>query len=267
MKLRLKLPAAFALALGFLFAGGMFGLYQLNRAVVSFEDDVLQQVAGHKKGAEISANFSTAIQEWKNVLLRGKDPKELDKYWGAHVKRMDEVNAGIKELDLLVADASEEQALVSKLAAEMIKAQEGYKQALDAFKAADTDFVAGDKAAKGKDRGAADTLEQLRAALSKKELASTEAAKQQAKAATQISLIVMVLVTIASLAGAVWLSRQIVQPLEDAAVFADRVAHGDLTHAIHAGGAAVGANQRSDARWLDAAEPIAGAKGPGQYGV
>jgi methyl-accepting chemotaxis protein len=236
MKLRLKLPLAFALALGLLFAGGMFGIYQLNRAVVSFEDDVLLQVAGHKKGAEISANFATAIQEWKNVLLRGKDPKELEKYWSAHTKRMQEVNAGIKTLDELVAKSSEEQALVNKLAAEMLKAQEGYAQSLEAFKAADHDFVAGDKAAKGKDRGAAETLEQLRSALSRNEVAATESAKRQAKAATQISLLVMVLVILASLAGAVWLSRQIVQPLEDAAVFADRVAHGDLTHAIKARG-------------------------------
>lgn len=41
MKLRLKLPLAFALALCLLFAGGMFGIYKLNQAIGSFEDDVL----------------------------------------------------------------------------------------------------------------------------------------------------------------------------------------------------------------------------------
>ena len=232
MKLRLKLPLAFALALGLLFAGGMFGIYKLNQAIGSFEDDVLHQVAGHKKGAEISAHFATAIQEWKNVLLRGKDPKDQEKYWAAHLKKMAEVSSAIKELDVLVANGTDEQTLVTKLSDEMGKAQEGYKQAFEAYKAADSDFVAGDKAAKGKDRGAAETLEQLRAVLSKKEAAATVEASHQARAATRISLVVMLLVTAVSMVAAVWLSRQIVQPLEEAAEFADQVAHGDLTHVI-----------------------------------
>ncbi|OYT94043.1 MAG: methyl-accepting chemotaxis protein [Burkholderiales bacterium PBB3] len=236
MKLRLKLPLAFALALCLLFAGGMFGIYKLNQAIGSFEDDVLHQVAGHKKGAEISAHFATAIQEWKNVLLRGKDPKDQEKYWTAHLKKMGEVSSAIKELDVLVADGTEEQTLVTKLSDEMGKAQDGYKQAFEAYKAADNDFAAGDKAAKGKDRGAAETLDQLRAALSKKEVAATQDASQQARAATRISLVVMLLVAAVSMVGAVWLSRQIVQPLEEAAEFADQVAHGDLTHVIHVRG-------------------------------
>ena len=236
MKLRLKLPLAFALALGLLFAGGMFGIYKLNQAIVSFEDDVLHQVAGYKKGSEISAHFATAIQEWKNVLLRGKDPKELDKYWGAHTKKMNEVNVAIKALDGLIADSSDQQATVTKLANEMLKAQEGYKEAFEAFKAADNDAAAGDKAAKGKDRAAAETLELLRAELSKNEAASTDTATQLARAATRISVVVMLLVGIVSMAGAVVLSRRIVLPLEEAATFANQVANGDLTHVIHVRG-------------------------------
>ena len=193
-------------------------------------------MAGHKKGAEVSAHFATAIQEWKNVLLRGKDPKDQAKYWAAHLKKMAEVNAAIQELDVMVADGTEEQALVTKLSNEMAKAQDGYKEAFEAYKAADSDFAAGDEAAKGKDRGAAETLEQLRTALSKKEVAATEDASHQARASTRISVVVMLLVAAVSMVGAVWLSRQIVQPLEAAAEFADQVAHGDLTHVIHVRG-------------------------------
>ena len=234
MKLSLKLPLAFSVALGLMFLGGMFGIYKLNQTVKLFEEDVLHHVAGHKKGAEVSAKFATAIQEWKNVLLRGKEPKDMEKYWAAHVKEMAEVNKGIKELDTLVDNGTPEQALVSKLAEEMVKAQDGYKQAFEAYKAADSDFAAGDKAARGKDRAAAETLEKLREALSKEEHGATDEAIAHAASATRIALVVMVLVAAGSLAGAILLSRQIVRPLIDAADVADKVAHGDLTHRIDA---------------------------------
>ena len=232
MKLSLKLPLAFAIALAAMFLGGIFGIYKLNQTVNLFQDDVLHHVAGHKKGAEVSANFATAIQEWKNVLLRGKDPKDMEKYWNAHLKEMAAVNKAIKELDALIDNGTPEQALVAKLVEEMARAQEGYKQAYVAYKAADNDFSAGDKAARGKDRGAADTLEKLREALSKEEGGATEDAIAHASSATRIALIVMILVAAASLTGAVWLSRQIVRPLIEAADVADKVAHGDLTHRI-----------------------------------
>ncbi|MCX7239413.1 MAG: methyl-accepting chemotaxis protein [Burkholderiales bacterium] len=236
MKLGWKLPLAFALALGLLFFGGLFGIYKLNQAVTAFEDDVLHHVAGYKKGAEISAHFATAVQEWKNVLLRGKDPKDQEKYWAAHQKEMDAVGQRIKELDQLVDNASPHKAQVRQVADEMAKAREAYRQAFDAYKAADNDFAAGDKAARGKDRAATETLEQLRAALSREEAAAKEQATAQARAANRISLMVMVLVMAASLMGAVWLSRQIVRPLLRAATIAEKVAQGDLSHTIEDGG-------------------------------
>jgi methyl-accepting chemotaxis protein len=236
MKISLKLPLAFAMALGLLFAGAMFGIYRLNAAVDTFQNDVLHHVAGHKTGAEISGAFATAIQEWKNVLLRGKEPKDLDKYWAAHEKEMARVDELLKVLDKQVDDDSPAQPLVSKLRTEMASAREGYRQALEAFKSAGADYTAGDKAARGKDRAAAETLNALRQQLSKEETGATEAAIASARSATRIALAVMVVITAASLAGAVWLSRQITAPLNDAVDIADRVAHGDLSHDIHATG-------------------------------
>ncbi len=236
MKLSLKLPLAFAIALFLLFAAGMFGIYRLNSAVTSFQIDVLHHVSGHKKGAEISAHFATAIQEWKNVLLRGKDPKDMEKYWNAHVKEMDEVAKLVGDIDKLVDDKSPIQAHVDKLAAELKNAQEGYKQAFEAYKAAGNDFAAGDSAAKGKDRAAAESLLKLREELSVAENNATDEAIAEAASATRISLLIMILVTAASLAGAIWITRRIVKPLSEAVELAGRVAHGDLTTPIHATG-------------------------------
>ena len=232
MKLKLKLPLAFALSLALLFAGAMFGIYQLNRAIATFENDVLLHVAAHKKAAEVSTSFATAIQEWKNVLLRGKKPEDMDKYWKAHTKEMAEVHTNIQELDKLVDAGTPEKAMVGKLVTQMASAQEGYVKAFAAYKEADSDFAAGDKAARGKDRDASVTLIELQTALAKQENATSTEASVNAVRATRLSLIVMCLAAVATMAGAIWLSRQIVSTLASAVTVAERVAQGDLTHTI-----------------------------------
>ena len=228
MKLSLKLPLAFALALTLLLAGALFGIWRLNGAIASFEVDVSHEVAGQKKGAEISAHFAVAIQEWKNTLLRGSDPKELEKYWNAHQKEMGEVALRIQELDKMVDQKAPARPLVSKLQTEMENARAGYQKAFEAYKEAGNDPVAGDKAAKGKDREAANTLNELRTALSQSETAAADLAVSGARSATRIALTVMLLITVIAILGSVWLSRQIVAALQQAVGLADQVARGDL---------------------------------------
>ena len=235
MKLGVKLPIAFAIALGLLFASSLFGLFRLNSAVATYAQDVLRAVAAHRQVAEVGSDFSTAIQEWKNVLLRGKDEKKRDDFWNAHVNKMKAVREGLQTLaPLLVDDPTK--AMVADLAREIGVAQERYVKAFAAYKAADYDFSAGDKAASGADRLTAKLLGDLKTQLSKAEQAISASASSGAERASTIAYSLMVSVTLLSLAGAVWLSRQIVGPLRQAVAIADRVAHGDLSVTIARGG-------------------------------
>ena len=235
MKLSLKLPLAFAIALALLFVGGMFGISTLNSAISTYQHEVLRDVAANKKAADIAGNFSTAIQEWKNVLLRGKEPKDLDRYWTAHQAEMKAVAKGLDELNgLLEPGPSKDTA--TKLGTAMQSATQGYEAALQAYKAADMDFAAGDKAARGKDRDAVAFLGELRKQLSEQERQASEGASAVAARGSKLAYGVMVLVTLAGLAGSILLSRQIVRPLNEAVTVADRVASGDLTAHLHTNG-------------------------------
>jgi len=228
MKLSLKLPLAFAVALGVLLSGALFGIWRLNQSVTSFEVDVLQEVAANEEIANISSHFAVGIQEWKNTLLRGSDAKEQEKYWNSHLKEMGEVKKGINSLDKLLAGQSEARTLVTKLHTHMDAAMAGYQKAFEAYKESGNDPIAGDKAARGKDRDAAATLNELRDALAKSEAAASDLAIASAKSATRVAISVMLLITMAALAGSVWLSRQIVSSLHQAVDLAEKVAHGDL---------------------------------------
>ena len=235
MKLAIKLPLAFAIALGLLFASSLFGLFRLNSAVATYEHDVLRAVAAHRLVAEVGTDFSSAIQEWKNVLLRGKDEKRREDFWSAHMTKMKEVREGLEKLAPQINDESAK-ATVAELRREISVAQERYAKAFAAYKAADSDFAAGDKAASGADRAAGKLLGDLKTLLSKEEQAISASASAGAARASTIAYSLMVAVTLLSLGGAVWLSRQIVAPLHGAVAMADSVAHGDLTVAIAKGG-------------------------------
>jgi methyl-accepting chemotaxis protein len=235
MKLSLKLPLAFALALGLLFLGGMFGIFQLNGALGMFEHQVLATVSTHNKVAKIDTKLSAAIQEWKNVLLRGKEPKDLDKYWSAHIQAMKAVQDGLQELDRTAMDA-ESKATLQKLDQSIPILANAYRTAFDAFKNANLDPTAGDTAARGKDRESGLLMADLLDKLFKAETDASAAATQDARRDTLLAVAAMVVAAAIGLACGVWLSRKIVQPLTRAVDIADKVAHGHLNNTIEVHG-------------------------------
>jgi methyl-accepting chemotaxis protein len=235
VKLRLKLPLAFACALGLMLLAGMFGILKLNGSLHVFEQEVMQTVAAGKKAAMIDNDLSAAIQEWKNVLLRGKEPKDMEKYWSAHEKKMQEVADGLKGLDAMLAAGSTKD-LAAKLATSTVSLGDAYKKAFADYKAADFDFHTGDQSARGKDRESGNLLIELKAALSKQEATIAARASAEAKFNRVLAIAVMFIVVIIGMLSAIWLSKKIVQPLDLAVEVADQVAHGKLNNTIDVSG-------------------------------
>jgi len=233
MKLSIKIPLAFAIAIGLVLAGALFGMLRLSATINSYETDVLRTVDATKRVAEVSGEFATAAQEWKNVLLRGKEPKDLDKYWAAHQEAMKKAVDGVAALDSVVT-SPESKSAVQKLASEIKSVQGAYVQAFDAFKAAAMDAAAGDAAARGKDREAAKQLKDLRSELAKVEKEGAELAASNAKQGSLIAYIIMFIAAGIGMATALWLSKQIIGPLNQAVQLADEVAHGNLSSTVHA---------------------------------
>ena len=228
MKLGIKLPFAFTLALGLLFASSMFGLYQLNSSIGVYENEVARSVEAHRVASEAGTDFSAAIQEWKNVLLRGKDEKKREDYWNAHVKKMADVKNDLIRLRE-ISDHDPGKGIVNKLIDEMQVADARYVKAYEAFKEAGADYLAGDKSANGADRVAGKLLGELKLTLSKEEKDISTRASAGAKRSSDIAYILMIAVTGMSVGGAILLSKQIANPLREAVILAKHVARGDLT--------------------------------------
>ena len=231
MKLSRKLPLAFAAALGLLFASSLYGLSQLNHAVDVYAQDVARASGAQRLAAQTGTDFASAVQEWKDVLLRGKDPAKLDKSWNAHVARMADTRADLQQLQSLL-DGDSQKAIANQLVHEIETADARYNKAFADYKAAGNDYLAGDQSAVGADREAGKLLAEIKKQLTAQEKKVSQEANDGAAVASHIAYSLMVAITAISLAGAAWLSRTIVRPIDVAVDIADRVASGDLTHEI-----------------------------------
>jgi methyl-accepting chemotaxis protein len=228
MKLSLKLPLAFAAVLLLVFASALYGIYSLNQSLGIYSTLVQKGNDNSLTALAINVSFKTQVQEWKNTLLRGKEPKDLEKHWGAFATMEREVTDKAKKLS---AGVSQEQVrgMVDKFVKAHAGMGENYRKAFDAFKAANFDPAVGDKAVAGMDREATALLNEV----SKKLDEDSETVALQAAAsgsrATYVSVALMLIVCAMGGVGGVLFSRSIVRPLGEALEVAQAAAGGDLS--------------------------------------
>lgn len=232
MKLSLKLPLAFSSALVLMLVAALYGVYSLNQALNSYETVVQASGDSERAIAEVASAFKTQVQEWKNVLLRGKDPKEIDKYWTSFTQHENEVSEKAKKL-LATLPQGEGKALVERFLQAHTKMGDGYRLGFKAYKDAAFDGAAGDSAVKGMDREPSALLVEAIAKIGASRAVVSLQSAQDGQRATVISLVLMFALFGISIAAGIWLSRSIIRELggdpHDAAVMAQRVAEGDLS--------------------------------------
>jgi len=235
MKLGFKLPLAIAGALLAAAAAGLFGVHQLNQVADSYARAVEVDGAQERAVSEMLVGFKTQVQEWKNTLLRGKDPKQLDRFWGAFQKQEEQLRAQAKKLRESMAE-SPARDLVDQFAAAHATMGTGYRKAFETFKAADFDAAAGDSAVKGMDRAPAELLDKAAGQIATQSNAALSTAAQMRKRAIAVSLTALLLVCVLGTVMAVLLSRRITRQLggepEEAAAIARQIAQGQLAFEI-----------------------------------
>jgi len=110
---------------------------------------------------EANLQFKIQVQEWKNVLLRGKASADRDKYWAQFEEQERLVQGALNNLAALQGTEQSVKNQVQKLREEHQVLGAAYRKGRDAFVAAGGDPVAGDIAVKGVDRAASEQMSQL----------------------------------------------------------------------------------------------------------
>jgi methyl-accepting chemotaxis protein len=180
-----------------------------------------------------SVAFKQQVQEWKNVLLRGRDAQLLEKHWKAFEEA--EQVVGVEMKDARAGTPHDEVRSLLETALTQHKAVgEAYRAGLERFKASRADPFAGDAAVTGIDRKLAATLANAQKAAGDKGTGATLAAVKRAEqsyAMALAGLAAAMLITLVTL----WFyfRRAVLAPMQAAVGFAGRIAGGDLTARIH----------------------------------
>ncbi|MGV6394040.1 methyl-accepting chemotaxis protein [Pseudomonas caspiana] len=183
---------------------------------------------------EANLHFKIQVQEWKNVLLRGKLPADRDKYWAQFEEQERFVQDALGELTrvkgALPATLSQVQTLVDEHKALGV----AYRKGRDAFIAAGGDPVAGDVAVKGMDRAASEQMSQLVESLRKnsgeQSLMISDAADRTILSGALIMLASALLVGLLTL----WIvNRNLITPIRMLIDYVSRLSHGQFAERVN----------------------------------
>jgi methyl-accepting chemotaxis protein len=243
-KIATKLSLLVGILVVALVAIGVFGIYALRQAqainAANFDTaHSMVDAVDSARAAEVS--FKIQIQEFKNVLLRGHDQKDYDKYLAAFSKRsavigkeFDDVQHVMKKLGMQSTTVEEARRMHGEIIQQYV---DGLKQ-FEIGKPESSQAV--DRLVRGKDRPLEEKIEAIVGTLQKfseKEGARlAEAALAESnRVAASLGLLVA-LIALLAVGAAVVVTRGITGPIRAAVSASRRVADGDLTVQVQAGG-------------------------------
>ncbi len=181
--------------------------------------------------------FKIQIQEWKNILIRGHDPAQLEKYTAAFKKGATTTHAELVKVDTMLGKLSMKTPLIGEAEKALDELQKNYLAALEKYDSANAEsYKIVDGLVKGMDREPTkkvDAIVDYIQQQSSKVQAAAEKENAENERATMITLLATLVITAA--VGAfvmVWLIRSITRPLNEAVGIAETVARGDLTEEI-----------------------------------
>lgn len=158
-------------------------------------------------GAQV--DFKTQVQEWKNILLRGQDPKDLKNHRERFDARAAAVQTGLRAVETQLKTLALETATAARLASEHAALLETYRKALGEYRPADPQSpFAVDRAVRGIDRKLNDEIDAL--ARHVEQTADKELAAFTVAAAERYGALRRVTVGVAAVAvlAALWLVFQ-----------------------------------------------------------
>ena len=208
-------------------------------ALAMQQADTLTDAIDKARGAQVE--FKIQVQEWKNILLRGNDPVQLDKYTAAFKKSGETTRAALQDVNKLLAKLGLHTPLVDEALQEHATLGSNYLAALQKYDSANADSAhVVDSLVKGMDRAPTKKIDDIVDFIQAQSNAMMKAtSEQQAVSQRHATLELAGVVVLTIVVGAllmVWLVRSITGPLNEAVNIARIVAEGDLSTHIDAGG-------------------------------
>lgn len=210
-------------------------VFELRSYLQHYQQLVQVSIENERHIQDLNFTFKVQVQEWKNILLRGKDPEQYQKYWAEFQKLQREIQ---EKSSALQADLpkGESQALVKDFIAAHNAAFAKYETGLKVFSEAGFDPAAGDKAVSGIDREASRMLSEAAVLISKEVKTSSEEINSGSVSVAFWSQLIVVICGLAILA-LVWmlLKNALIAPLFRINAHLHTLASGDFSQHLSLG--------------------------------
>jgi methyl-accepting chemotaxis protein-1 (serine sensor receptor) len=231
----------FFVALAIVATGGWRALDSgnLRSADAMARSVALSQAIDTARGAQVE--FKIQVQEWKNILVRGNDPAQLEKYRLAFVKGGDTTRAELQKLGALLDRLRLRTPLVDEAIATQNQLVAHYLEALKKYDSANPESAhIVDALVKGMDREPTRKIDDIVAFIGKEShrlMVEMEQRNRAAHAQAMLMMGITLLITlVVGVVTVVWLIKSITVPLQEAVGMAQTVAAGDLRSEVKAGG-------------------------------
>ncbi|SDF96736.1 MULTISPECIES: methyl-accepting chemotaxis protein [unclassified Duganella] len=195
----------------------------------------LSQAIDTARSAQVE--FKIQVQEWKNILIRGNDTAQLDRYSQAFVKGGASTRSELQKLDGLLGKLDLKTPLVGEAISTQNELVARYLEALKKYDPANPESAqVVDALVKGMDREPTRKIDDIVDFIGKESVrltAAMEAENAAAHARTLATMGVTLLVTlVVGCVTVMSLIRSITRPLDAAVSMAQTVASGDLSSEV-----------------------------------
>ncbi|MBH3337660.1 HAMP domain-containing protein [Pseudomonas mendocina] len=176
-----------------------------------------------------NVEFKIQVQEWKNVLLRGQDSANLQRYWSQFEVQERKVQDILGQLTQVAAADPALKAQVERLRGEHQTLGANYRKGRDAFVAAGADAKAGDDAVQGIDRAASEQMTTLVEQLRQNSLRQAEQINASAARTIFSGTVVMLSAALVIALFSLWLvNRNLIIPIRHLIGHVDQLSHGQF---------------------------------------
>jgi methyl-accepting chemotaxis protein len=232
-QVRNKLLVLLICALSIIFITVFIGFTSMQNVMNEYSDTVNQEAIIMADVADLNVKFKTQVQEWKNTLIRGNDPKQLNKYW----ERFNRSTTDIKQrythlLEVMPNDHPAKQS-VQKFVQSYPKMLRAYFAGYDVFIQSNYNISKADNSVSGIDREPTANLSSAVKALNERILGLKAVNESRVQTTLMWTKISMVFVFMLILIGVSWfINNKIIAPLKEVTLISQSVAKGDLTGGI-----------------------------------
>jgi methyl-accepting chemotaxis protein len=210
---RTKILALFAVCTLLVIGAAAAGFWRFSASLEAFDQDVMASQNNAIAVVTMEADFKKQVQEWKDTLLRGKQPDALAKYWGNFEAREADVHREAEKLSRSIPDPDTAQLVVQFLAAHQSMG-EAYRRGLQQFKEHNFESAVGDKAVAGIDRPPTELLTKAKERLVSLAAARAREAREMASHTVWFTSLLLAAVTFgAALVFFLALHRGVARPL------------------------------------------------------